>query len=88
MILMVLAVFHPLHRILNPQAALFVTAILALLATVIGFCAFKTATGKVAGIGGLTLFCAVGVFLSYTTISPDESKGVEQPQPIVGPAQP
>jgi hypothetical protein len=86
-VLMVLAVFYPLQSILNPQAALFVTCILAFLATVTGFCAFKTSAGKVAGIGGLTLLCAIGLFLSLF-MPVERPKAIEQPQPVDRPAQP
>lgn len=55
-------VFSPILErfgIVSPNGALWVMGILALLATVTGFMAFKTPQGKVAAIGGLLLLMAI-----------------------------
>ena len=81
MLLLALYPFLERYAILNPQAAILVTGILALVAAVLGFAAFKTAQGKVAGIGGLVLLAAVALLLSLTTVARVERIGAEQPQP-------
>jgi len=53
----------------NYQAMIVVSGVLAFVATTFGFYAFKTSPGKVAAIGGLILFIAVAMLLSFTTIT-------------------
>ena len=81
MLLVALYPFLERYSILNPQAGVVVAGILALVAAVLGFAAFKTAQGKVAGIGGLVLLAAVALLLSLTTVARVERVGAEQPQP-------
>ncbi len=89
--IMVLLVFSPVlekYDILNPQTAMIASGVLALAATVLGFFAFKTSQGKVAAIGGLVLALAVGVLISFTTITRVETSGAQPPQPVVESAEP
>ena len=81
MLLLALYPFLERYAILNPQAGVVVAGLLALMAAVLGFSAFKTAQGKVAGIGGLVLLAAVVLLLSLTTVARVERVGAEQPQP-------
>ena len=88
---MLLLVFQPVLRILNPEAALFVAGILTLLAAVIGFCAFRTSEGKVAAIAGLVLLILFALFISFITpVSEVETGGggAEEARPLPPPARP
>jgi hypothetical protein len=89
--MIVLPVFSPVlerYDIVNPHAAIAASGVLALVATVLGFCSFKTGQGKVGAIGGLVLLFAVAILISSTTVSRGESQGVQQAQPKVQPAEP
>jgi len=55
--------------ILDLQTALVVSGISALMAAILGFFTYTTSPGKVGAIGGLVLFIAVAVMLSFTTIA-------------------
>jgi hypothetical protein len=68
-ILSVLSVFDPLQILANHRGALFVAAALALVAAVVGFCAFKTGPGRVGGVGGAALLVVIGLWLLWTTPS-------------------
>ena len=87
---LLLAVYPLLERytILNPQAGAIVAGILALVATVLGCCAFKTAQGKVAAIGGLILLTAIVLLLSLTTVVRVEQTSGEQSQAKAQPVRP
>ncbi len=85
-ILLVLLVFSPALEIyvaLDPQAMIVASGVLALAAAVLGFYAFKTSPGKVGAMGGLVLFIAVAILLSFTTIARIERRGAQQLQPVV-----
>jgi len=83
----VLLVFSPSLAILvtlNPQAMIAVSGVFALMATVFGFYAFKTAPGKVGAIGGLVLFIAIAILVSFTTITTRiEGRSAQHTLPIL-----
>jgi hypothetical protein len=78
-ILSLLSVVDPLDLLANRRGAQFLAAALSLMATVGGFCAFKTGPGRVGGIGGAALLVVLGLWLSWTTLA-----GSPQP-PAAGP---
>jgi len=84
--LLVLIVFSPALEksiSINPQAVIIASGILALTASVLGFFAFKTSPGKVGAIGGLVLFVAIAILISFTAITRVDKHSTRQPQPIV-----
>ena len=89
--ILVLLVFFPSLAILpnqNPQAMIVVSGVHALMAAVFGFFAFKTSPGRVGAIGGLVLFVAIAILLSFTIITTRiEGRNAQQTSPIenVGP---
>lgn len=53
----ILPIFNP--EFVNPEAGLIASGVCALIATVLGFLAFRTTQGKIAAIGGLLLVLLV-----------------------------
>jgi len=85
-ILALLVFSPPLTKlaVLNPQALIVASGVLALAAAVLGFYAFITSPGRVGAIGGLVLFIAVAILLSSTTITTRiEGRGAQQTSPAL-----
>ena len=66
----------------NGQMLIITSCVLALVAGLLGLISRQTPQGKVGGIGGMVLFLALVVFLSFTLVTRVETTGVV-PQPVV-----
>ena len=87
LLLVVLALFFPNalpFARANTQALILVSGVLALIAALLGLISRGTPQGKVGGIGGLVLFLAVAVLLSFTLVTRVETQaGAPQMQPVL-----
>lgn len=85
-LLVLLVIFPTFARIVpvNHQAMIVVSGVLALGAAILGFYTFTTLPGKVGAFGGLVLFFAVAMLLSFTTITTRiEGRGAQQISPAL-----
>jgi len=54
---------------INAHLLLFASGVLAFLAALLGFASRNTPQGKIGGIGGLIIFIAVAILLSFTLVT-------------------